>query len=167
LWSGGSSRSRAMGRRFLRPVARYRSRCVRPSSTFAGCHGAGVDARGPTYVAAQASSAVAVLSTTELLSPNDPVDPRVIEADDLADVAKRESILLRLGECLAPRFSGGFAVALELLLSSLDGAAGSFALWVVGHWRSLVCGSENLARIDAPRSYASALSTSMALELAQ
>lgn len=55
MWSGGSSRSRAMGRRCLRPVARYRSRCVRPSSTFAGCHGAGVSARGPTYVPPDAS----------------------------------------------------------------------------------------------------------------
>jgi DNA-binding XRE family transcriptional regulator len=46
-----------MGRRFLRPVCRYRSRCVRPSSTFAGCHGAGVSARGPTYVAEEGSAA--------------------------------------------------------------------------------------------------------------
>src|SRR4051794_27849866 len=39
----------------LEPAARYRSRCVRPSSTFAGCHGAGVQARGPTYVVAEPS----------------------------------------------------------------------------------------------------------------
>jgi hypothetical protein len=51
------------GGRFLEPVARYRSRCVRPSSTFAGCHGAGVRARGPTYVGEDGSRCVGVTPT--------------------------------------------------------------------------------------------------------
>jgi DNA-binding XRE family transcriptional regulator len=33
LWSGGPSRSRAAGRRFLEPARRYRSRCDRPRGT--------------------------------------------------------------------------------------------------------------------------------------
>jgi DNA-binding XRE family transcriptional regulator len=34
LWSGGPSRSRAAGRRFLKPVASYRSRCGRTLETW-------------------------------------------------------------------------------------------------------------------------------------
>lgn len=33
MWSGGPSRSRAAGRRFLEPARRYRSRCDRPRGT--------------------------------------------------------------------------------------------------------------------------------------
>src|SRR3954462_12646810 len=36
--------------RFEGPLAQIGSACVRPSSTFAERHGAGVDARGPTYL---------------------------------------------------------------------------------------------------------------------
>lgn len=42
LWSGPRLVFKHRRGPLLRPVARYRSRCVRPSSTFAGCHGAGV-----------------------------------------------------------------------------------------------------------------------------
>lgn len=34
MWLGGPSRSRAAGRRFLEPIARYRSRCGRILETW-------------------------------------------------------------------------------------------------------------------------------------
>lgn len=50
MWSGGPLRYRAAGRRLLEPARRYRSRCDWPGESYASRHGAGVSARGPTYV---------------------------------------------------------------------------------------------------------------------
>lgn len=126
-----------MGRRFLEPVARYRSRCVRPSSTFAGCHGAGVQARGPTYVPPHGSRLRRKALQGGLLAPDDLADTRAIQTDKLADVSQRQSFPLCSGEGFAPRLSGSFAVALELALGCLHGFAGGFALGVVRHQPSV------------------------------
>lgn len=72
-----------------------------------------------------------------LFAPDDLANPRVIQADQLAYVSQRKTILLSLGKCLTPRFPRNIAVALELPLSSLYRFAGGFALGVVRHQRSL------------------------------
>jgi len=81
----------------------------------------------PTY------QAVEKISTLGLFAPDDLADPRVIEADKLADVSQREPSLLRLRECLAPSVPRGLAVALKLLLGRFDRFTGGFALGVGGH----------------------------------
>jgi len=66
-------RSCAAGGRFLEPVASYRSRCIRPSSTFAGCHGAGVASARPHLCL----SAQGISSDKSIVQPRTPQDPEV------------------------------------------------------------------------------------------
>jgi len=68
-----------------------------------------------------------------LFAPDDLTDPRMIQADQFADVSEREAILLGLSEGLAPGFPRSLAVALKLLLGCFDCLAGGIALRVVGH----------------------------------
>jgi hypothetical protein len=66
--------------------------------------------------------------STALFASDDLADPRVIKPDQLADVSKREAVLLGLSEGFASSVASGLAVPLELLLSRFDGLAGSLAL---------------------------------------
>jgi hypothetical protein len=68
-----------------------------------------------------------------LIAPDDLADPRMIQADQLADFTKREAILLGLGESLAACLTRGFAIALELFLGCRDRFTGGLAFGVVGH----------------------------------
>jgi hypothetical protein len=56
----------------------------------------------------------------------------VIQADQLADLAKRQPVLLRLREGFTSSFPRGLAVPLKLLLGSLDGFARRLPLGIVG-----------------------------------
>src|SRR4051812_2629347 len=77
------------------------------------------------------------LHSRGLVASDDLADARVIEADQLANLAKRETVLLGLGESLASCLPRRLAVALKLPLSCFDFFSGSVALWVCRHRGSL------------------------------
>lgn len=72
----------------------------------------------------------------QLFAPDDLPDPRMIEADQLADVSEREPGLLGLGKGCAAGLPRGLAIAFELLLSRLYSAA-DLPLIVGAHHLSL------------------------------
>jgi hypothetical protein len=79
-----------------------------------------------------------ISTAAELFAANDLADPRMIQADQFADVSEREAVLLGLGEGFAPGLPRSLAVALKLLLGGFDCLAGRIALGVVGHPGSLL-----------------------------
>ena len=101
-------------------------------------HGAGVPARGPTYVPADASRLRRKPLQLGLVAPDDLADPRAIQADKLANVSQRESFLLRLGECLAPRFPRSLHISLKPRLGIADCLAGLLG-GVHSHGRRRLC----------------------------
>lgn len=100
------------------------------------CHAPGCDSSAGALFVGSTEVSRAWRKTPQrasLIAPNDLPDPRVIQADQLANLAKGQPVLLCLRERFAPSLPRSLAVALKPALSSFDRSSGGLALGVVRH----------------------------------
>jgi hypothetical protein len=87
------------------------------------CHGAGVHARGPTYVGGEATRSVGESPTAGLLALDNFRDSAVVQAGLFGDCAQRKAGGLGVGKCLPPCVPHGLGVSLKPGLGVADGVA--------------------------------------------